>query len=162
MEVSNSKYLTFLLNEEDYGIPIQDVKEIIRMMDITGIPKTPKFLKGVINLRGKIIPVIDLRIKFGLEEREYTQRTCIIVVEVLMQGVKKIMGVIVDTVSEVIGINKEEIDRTSDEDSYFEEEFIEGLAKVKGKVVILLEVEKILNNQELFLLNNETGGTTNV
>lgn len=154
MEVSNNKYLTFLLNEEDYGIPICDVKEIIRMMDITGIPRTPKFLIGVINLRGKIIPVIDLRIKFGLEEREYTQRTCIIVVEVLMQGVKKIMGVIVDTVSEVIGINKEEIDRTTDEDSYFEEEFIEGLAKVKGKVVILLQVEKILKSQELFLLNN--------
>jgi purine-binding chemotaxis protein CheW len=146
--------LTFLLNYEDYGIPIHDVKEIIKIMDITEIPKTPKFLKGVINLRGKIIPVIDLRIKFGFEERDYTQRTCIIVVEVLMQGIKKIMGIIVDTVSEVTGINRKEIESAESGGSYFEEEFIEGLAKVKGKVVILLEVEKILNNQELFLLKN--------
>ena len=160
-EVSNDKYLTFLLSKEDYGIPIRDVKEIIKIMDITEIPKTAKFLKGVINLRGKIIPVIDLRIKFGFTEREYTQRTCIIVVEVLMQGAKKDMGIIVDTVSEVIGINKKEIE-TADGNNYFEEEFVEGLAKVKGKAVILLEIEKALINQELFLNKDETGGTINV
>jgi len=154
MKAPEGKYLTFLLNEEEYGIPIHDVKEIIGIMDITGIPKTPKSLKGVMNLRGKIIPVIDLRIKFGLEERKYTQKTCIIVVEISVQDTKKLMGVIVDTVSEVIGIHGEDIEQTLDKDNCFDEEFIMGLAKVKGKVIILLDVEKILKTQELILLKN--------
>lgn len=150
MEVSGEKYLTFLLDEEDYGIPIRDVKEIIGIMDITGIPRAPGFLKGVINLRGKIIPVMDLRNKFGLEDKKYTQRTCIIVVEVIVQGAKKLTGIIVDTVSEVLGIHKEEIEQISAEDSCFDEEFFSGLAKVKGKVVILLEVEKLLSASALY------------
>ncbi|MEA4925520.1 MAG: chemotaxis protein CheW [Syntrophomonadaceae bacterium] len=154
MEAAQGKYLTFLLNQEEYGIPIRDVKEIIGILDITGIPKTPKFLKGVMNLRGKIIPVIDLRLKFGMDEREYTRKTCIIVVEVLTQKVKRLMGVIVDTVSEVIGIHGEDIEPTSAEDNYFDEEFFMGLAKVKGKVIILLDAAKILNRQELSLLKN--------
>lgn len=151
MDVSSEKYLTFLLCDEEYGIPIRDVKEIIGIMDITAIPKSPAFLKGVINLRGKIIPVIDLRIEFGLEERQYTQRTCIIVVDILIQGTKKLMGIIVDTVSEVMGIHKEEIEQASRDDNYFDEEFFAGIAKVKGKVVILLEVEKLLSNQDYFI-----------
>ena len=154
MEVSNEKYLTFLLNKEEYGIPIHDVKEIIGIMDITCIPKTPRFMKGVMNLRGKIIPVIDLRIKFGLEERKYTQKTCIIVVEIFIQETKQLMGVIVDTVSEVIGIHGEDIEQTSDKDNCFDEEFFMGLAKVREKAIILLDVEKILNRQELVLLKN--------
>jgi purine-binding chemotaxis protein CheW len=154
MKAANGKYLTFLLNKEEYGIPIHDVKEIIGIMDITGIPKTPEFLKGVMNLRGKIIPVIDLRIKFGLEERKYTQKTCIIVVEIFIQETKQLMGVIVDTVSEVIGIHGEDIEQIADKDNCFGEEIFMGLAKVKGKVIILLDVEKILNQQESLLLKN--------
>jgi purine-binding chemotaxis protein CheW len=152
MEVHDGKYLTFLLNGEEYGIPIGDVKEIIGIMDITEIPKTPEFLKGVINLRGKIIPVIDLRIKFSMQQREYTQRTCIIVVEILVQSTKKLMGVIVDTVSEVIAIHRDDIEQTAEEESCFNEESLIGLAKVKGKVIILLDVEKILSSQELLVL----------
>ena len=158
MDVLDNKYLTFLLNNENYGISIRDVKEIIKIMDITEIPKTSSFLKGVINLRGKIIPVVDLRVRFGFEKKEYTKRTCIIIVEVLMQGAEKNVGIIVDTVSDVIGINRNEIESSENSARCFGEEFIEGLAKVKGRVVILLEVDKILNNQELFLLEGETGG----
>jgi Chemotaxis signal transduction protein len=154
MEAAKGKYLTFRLNQEEYGIPIRDVKEIIGIMDITGIPKTPKFLKGVMNLRGKIIPVIDLRLTLGMEEREYNRKTCIIVVEVLLQEAKKLMGVIVDMVSEVIGIHGEDIEQTSNEDNCLDEEFFMGLAKVKDKVVILLNVGKLLNRQELTLLKN--------
>lgn len=102
-----------------------------------------------INLRGKIIPVIDLRVKFGMDERKYSQKTCIIVVEVFLQETKKLMGVIVDTVSEVIGIRSEEIEENFDKDNCFDEEFFSGIAKVKDRVIILLDVEKILGRQEL-------------
>ena len=153
MMPENGKYLTFLLNEEEYGISIREVKEIIRIMDITDIPKTPAFYKGVINLRGKIIPVIDLRLRFGMEERAYTQKTCIIVVEVTVQDIRKIIGLIVDTVSEVIPIHTEEIEQIPDAESGRDNAFFKGLAKVRGKVVILLDSENVLSRQEMSLMS---------
>lgn len=153
MMPENGKYLTFLLNEEEYGISIREVKEIIRIMDITDIPKTPVFYKGVINLRGKIIAVIDLRLRFGMEERAYTQKTCIIVVEVTVQDIKKIIGLIVDTVSEVIPIHTEEIEQIPDTENGRDNAFFKGLAKVRGKVVILLDSENVLSRQEMSLMS---------
>jgi len=151
MLLANGKYLTFLLGEEEYAISIRDVREIIGIMDITDIPDTPAFFKGVINLRGKIIPVIDLRIKFGMEERKYTKKTCIIIMEILVQDAKKLVGVIVDTVSEVLGIHMEDIEQANNGAKCLEDEFFTGLAKVKNKVIIILDVVKILCRQEICL-----------
>lgn len=152
MEIQGGKFLTFALGNEEYGIPIQKVKEIIGIMDITNIPKTPQFIKGVINLRGKIIPVMDLRLKFGLEEKAYNQRTCIIVVEVNIAESKRMMGIVVDTVSEVVNIQSGEIEPPPRYSTHVDNEFLIGMGKVKGKVILLLEIEQVLTSEELVLL----------
>jgi len=156
MEVQDGKYLTFSLKKEEYGIPILKVKEIIGMMEITDVPKTPNFVKGVINLRGKIIPVMDLRLKFTMEEKEYNERTCTIVVEVNINNLKSLMGIVVDTVSEVVNISHGEIEPSPQYGSKVNEEFLIGMGKVKGKVVMLLNIEKIINSEELVTLLNDT------
>lgn len=154
MEIQGGKFLTFALDSEEYGIPIQKVKEIIGIMDITCIPRTPLFIKGVINLRGKIIPVMDLRLKFGMKEREYNQRTCIIVVEFLLSDMKKQMGIVVDTVSEVLNIQKSDIEPPPQYGTAVETAFLTGMGKVKGKVILLLEIEQILSSEEMILLKD--------
>lgn len=152
MSVQAGKFLTFTLGHEEYGIPIHKVKEIIGMMEITHIPKTPEFIKGVINLRGKIIPIMDLRLKFEMEEKQYSERTCIIVVDIHFEGIKKQMGIAVDAVSEVVNIQSSEIEPPPEYGSQSNAEFLTGMGKVKGKVILLLEIEKILSGQELTLL----------
>lgn len=153
MSVQIGKFLTFNLGHEEYGIPIQSVKEIIGIMDITYIPKTPYFIKGVINLRGKIIPVIDLRLKFGLDEIPYNQRTCIVVVEVKLVESSKLIGVIVDTVSEVANIQASEIDPPPQYGTSMNPEFLTGMGKVKGKVILLLNTDKVLSSDEVQVLS---------
>jgi purine-binding chemotaxis protein CheW len=163
MELQDGKYLTFSLKKEEYGIPILKVKEIIGMMEITDVPKTPDFIKGVINLRGKIIPVMDLRLKFSMEEKEYTERTCTIVVEIKLNNSKNLMGIIVDTVSEVVNITPYDIEAPPQYSNKEENEFLIGMGKVKGKVVMLLNIEKIINNEELVnLLSDMKGNAINV
>jgi purine-binding chemotaxis protein CheW len=152
MEAQEGKYLTFILGSEEYGILIKRVKEIIGIMDITNIPRTPEFIKGVINLRGKIIPIMDLRLRFGLEEKEYNQRTCIIVVEINAGEIKKQMGIVVDTVSEVVNIQKNEIDPSTKYDVSGETDFLMGLGKIKGKVILLLDIDQILSSEAFVLL----------
>jgi len=147
-DVKSGKYLTFLLGQEDYGIPIQTVREIIGMLHITNIPKTPEYINGVVNLRGKIIPIMDLRLKFGLEKKEYTERTCIIVVEIKAETGRRNIGIVVDTVSEVLNISATEIELSPQDDVQNDGEFITGMGKVKDKVVMLLDVEKVLNKEE--------------
>jgi len=134
------KYLTFILGGEEYGVDIMKVREIIGVMDITSLPQTPNFIKGVINLRGRVIPVLDLRLKFGLEEAARTQETCIIVVD--MERIT--MGVIVDTVSEVLDIHENEVEPAPSFGSGVDTRFILGMAKIKGKVKILLDIETVL------------------
>src|SRR5574344_1856645 len=109
MAKDEQKLLTFSLDKEEFGISINKVKELIGMMDITKIPGTPSFVKGVINLRGKIIPVMDLRLKFGIEPKEYNERTCIIVVEINLNGTQRLLGVVVDMVSEVVTLDSDQI-----------------------------------------------------
>ncbi|HYA14966.1 MAG TPA: chemotaxis protein CheW [Syntrophales bacterium] len=139
------KYLTFGLGSEEYGLEILKVKEIIGIMNITYVPKTPKYVKGVINLRGKVIPVIDLRLKFGMDVMEYNDRTCIIVVDIAGQdGKKTIMGIVVDSVSEVLNIKGEEIEDTPTFGVRLDTDYILGMAKVKGGVKILLDIDKVL------------------
>ncbi|MEN6621542.1 MAG: chemotaxis protein CheW [Smithella sp.] len=143
------KYLTFSVAAEEYGIEILKVKEIIGMMPVTLIPRTPPYVKGVINLRGKIIPVVSLRLKFGLEEIDYTDRTCIIVVEVKTSNGNVLMGIVVDAVSEVLNIRNAEIEDTPAFGTSLKTDFILGMAKAGNGVKILLDIDKVISTQEM-------------
>jgi len=142
------KYLTFSLMEEEYGIGILKIKEIIGMMTVTSIPQTPSYVKGVINLRGKIIPVIDLRQRFGLEESSYTERTCIIVVDISGSEDRSsfIIGIVVDAVSEVMNIKGADIEETPNFGTKLDTDYILGMAKTSSGVKILLDIDRVLNS----------------
>lgn len=145
------KYLTFTLADEDYGIEILKVKEIIGMMPITTLPQTPDFVKGVVNLRGKVIPVVDLRLKFGMTCPDYTERTCIIVVEISGPSGSTMMGIVVDSVSEVVQIRGDDIEETPKFGAKLDTEYILGMAKTEGHVKILLDIDRVLTADELSL-----------
>ncbi|GAB6905374.1 purine-binding chemotaxis protein [Desulfosarcina cetonica] len=146
------KYLTFSLVEEEYGIGILKIKEIIGMMPITGVPQTPAFVKGVINLRGKVIPVVDLRLRFGMPSIEYDDRTCIIVVEISALDLDVVIGIVVDSVSEVLNIKGEDIEDTPTFGASLNTDYILGMAKMDGKVKILLDIDEVLGADELAAL----------
>jgi purine-binding chemotaxis protein CheW len=147
------KYLTFSLAGEEYGIGILKIKEIIGMMPITTVPRTPACVKGVINLRGKVIPVVDLRLKFGMEEMAYTERTCIIVVEIKSQGGTVLIGIVVDSVSEVLNIKGSEIEETPTFGDRLDTDYILGMAKMNGGVKILLDIDKVLGDEDISALD---------
>jgi len=149
---TSEKYLTFNLGGEQYGIEILKVKEIIGIMDITKVPRTPDFVRGVINLRGKVIPVIDLRTKFGMEKIADTEQTCIIVVDILVEDNPIQMGIIVDSVSEVLDIPHSDIEETPSFGTAVTTDFIKGIAKTKGGVKILLNIEEVLSKGEIIAL----------
>ncbi len=146
------KYLTFVLGSEEYGIEILRVREIIGLMDITTVPQTPDYMKGVINLRGKVIPVIDLRLKFSMQEEDHTQETCVIVVEVNSTSI----GLIVDSVSEVSNISNEEIEEAPGFGQSIDTGFIMGLGKAKDKIIIMLDIGAVLSAEELEMAENIT------
>jgi len=148
------KYLTFSLADEEYGIGILKIREIIGMMPITSVPQTPGFVKGVINLRGKVIPVIDLRLRFGMDDIEYTERTCIIVVEISGETGTVEIGIVVDSVSEVLNIKDEEIEDTPSFGTKLETDYILGMAKMEGGVKILLDIDCVLNEEEMKILED--------
>jgi len=143
------KYLTFNLGEEEYGFEILRVVEIIGLMKITAVPRTPDYVRGIINLRGTIHPVIDLRTKFGMERIEDTEETCIIVLEIEKNGLAEQIGVVVDNVKEVQDISDKEIENSPSLGQGVDTRFIIGMANIKDKVVILLNVEKIFSQEEL-------------
>ena len=146
------KYLTFSMANEEYGIGILQIREIIGMMPITSVPQTPEFVKGVINLRGKVIPVIDLRLRFNMDSIDYNERTCIIVVEILGQSATVQVGIVVDSVSEVLNIKQDEIEDTPTFGTSLNTDFILGMAKMGGGVKILLDIDQVLTSDELSLL----------
>ena len=146
------KYLTFTLADEEYGIGILKIREIIGMMPITSVPQTPPFVRGVINLRGKVIPVVDLRLRFGMPEIDYSERTCIIVVEINGSTGKVQIGTVVDSVSEVLNIKGEDIEDTPTFGTKLDTEFIMGMAKMEGGVKILLDIDKVLSAEEVAAL----------
>jgi purine-binding chemotaxis protein CheW len=148
------KYLTFVLAEEEYGLEILKVREIVGLMDITAVPRTPPFVKGVINLRGKVIPVVDLRLKFGMPGTDATEETCIIVVDV---GTVE-MGIVVDKVSEVMNIQADQIQDTPSFGVSVDTNFILGIGNAGGKVTILLDISRVLTGSDLATLSN-VGGT---
>lgn len=147
--IRTGKYLTFSLENEEYGIGILKVKEIIGMMPITPVPRTPAFVKGVINLRGKVIPVVDLRLKFGMESIPYNERTCIIVVEIDAANTTVLIGIVVDAVSEVLNIREEEIEETPTFGTKLDTNYILGMAKMEGRVKILLNIDRVLSAEEI-------------
>lgn len=146
------KFLSFYLSKEEYGIAILKVREIIGMVDVTPLPRTPDFVRGVINLRGKIIPVIDLRLKFGMPPADYTNETCIVVVDVGREGESSVqVGCIVDTVSEVLAVDNEQFEappRCANASG----DYIAGLGKLKDRVLILLDIDKVIGDLNPALL----------
>ena len=159
---SHVKYLTFKIAIQEFGVNILRVKEIISMIDITPIPQTPQFVKGIINLRGQIIPVVDLRMKLGYTEIEYDDRSCIIVVEIESEKSKTLMSIVVDYISEVISMMEENISSPPDFGGTYNADYIEGIAKLDEKVVILLNIQKIFAGEEIIRVmqtinNNEEG-----
>lgn len=142
------KYLTFALGPEEYGLEILKVREIIGYMDITAVPQTPQHVKGVINLRGQVIPVIDLRAKFGMESAEVTEQTCIIVVEASQNGRKFSTGVVVDRVQEVLDIDGGNIEGAPQFGASVNTDFILGMGKIQDTVKILLDIDKVLSGDD--------------
>ena len=145
----SSKILQFVLDGEYYGVDILKVREINGMMDLTAVPQTPVFMKGLINLRGKVVPVIDLRLKFGLREADYDERTSIIVIEFKSIHGQVQMGIVVDTVSEVANIPAEDIEPAPNFGGQLKSEYIKGMAKTKERVIIILDIDLILTDEEL-------------
>ncbi|NTV37744.1 MAG: purine-binding chemotaxis protein CheW [Anaerolineales bacterium] len=146
------KYLTFKLGLEEFGLEILKVQEIIKMMEITKVPKTPGFVRGVINLRGKVIPVMDLRLKFEMDARDTTEKTCVIVVQVKKASGHITTGIIVDEVSEVLDVLADQIEPAPEFGSSVDTTFILGMGKVAKRVVMLLDVDRVLSSGELAAL----------
>jgi purine-binding chemotaxis protein CheW len=147
-DARTGKYLVFELNGEECCIQVLKVREIMGIQDITAVPQTPNYVRGVINLRGKVIPVVDLRLKFGLPETEYTQRTCIIVVQV-QKETSLLMGIVVDSVAEVLNIMAADIEDTPNFGQGVATPYLLGMAKIKGRVKLLLDIDEVLTSQEL-------------
>jgi len=143
------KYLAFHLGSEEFGIQVLKVREIMGIQEITAVPHTPLHTKGVINLRGKVIPVMDLRLKFGMPELAYTQRTCIIVTEIAGENANIFIGAVVDGVSEVLNLTPADIEDTPDFGGDVKTSALLGMAKVKGKVKILLDIDAVMTQQDI-------------
>ncbi|MCD6365484.1 MAG: chemotaxis protein CheW [Planctomycetes bacterium] len=150
------KYLTFALADEEYGLEILKVREIIGMMEITAVPRTPKYVKGVINLRGKVIPVVDLRMKVGMAEAERTDETCVIVVDI---GDVE-MGIVVDHVSEVLDIAEEDIEDAPSFGAQVNTDYILGMGKLNDKVTILLDISKLLSSSDMTVMDMAVDSAT--
>jgi purine-binding chemotaxis protein CheW len=149
MDQRTGKYLTFQLGKEEFAIQVLRVREIMGVQEITAVPQTPPYVKGVLNLRGKVIPVVDLRLKFGMQEAEYTQRTCIIVVQIDQDGARVLTGIVVDGVSEVLTLSPGDLEDTPDFGRGVATPYLLGMAKIKGTVKILLDINMVMTAQEI-------------
>lgn len=144
--VYSNQYLTFMLAGEEYGVDILRVQEIKGWNKATSIPNTPEYIQGVINLRGTIVPIVDLRRRFGLENAEYGPTTVVIVLKVVSAEGNRIMGIVVDAVSDVYNVPADEIKQPPDFGKAVSVDFIKGLAAVSGKMVIILDIDHLLNS----------------
>lgn len=157
-EVRAGKYLTFRLSAEEFGVEIVKVQEIVGVINVTRVPQTPAYVRGVINLRGRVIPVVDLRVKFGMERIDDTDRTCIVVVQITRDFHEVTMAVIVDEVSEVLDVKEDEIDAPPEFGSNVDTGFIIGMGKVNDKVLMLLDIDMILSSREIGLMDTVAKG----
>ncbi|MGC8771076.1 MAG: chemotaxis protein CheW [Brevinematia bacterium] len=152
-----NKYLIFSIENEHYAIPITKVQEVIRYVPITSLHETSNFLKGVINLRGKIIPVVDMRLKFGLPEKEYTDRTVFIIVEIL--GAKDLyhIGLAVDSVRDVVEIEQEKIEKTPEVGFKFKSKYLYGIVQLGESMVMILNLDSVLTTEEVVEIKENVG-----
>ena len=148
-----AQYITFKLGDELFAINVTQVREVLELPQITKVPTAPDYMRGVVNVRGKAIPVVDLRLKFGLPEQEYTPRTCIIVVQARGEAGPMLMGIVVDGVAEVLNLAAADIEDTPDFGDGTATPYLLGMAKVKGKVKILLVIDRVLTSTDLHALN---------
>ena len=157
MTDEDQQYLTFLLSGEMYAIAILNIKEIIEYSNLTEVPMMPGFIRGVINLRGSVVPVVDLSVRFGRNKTEVSRRTCIVIIEVEEQDEKHDIGVMVDSVSEVLEIARSEIEPPPAFGAQIRVDFMHGMGKVKGKFVIILNANKVLSVDELSMVGQAAG-----
>lgn len=150
------QYLTFKLGEEVFALDVSQVREILDYIKITKVPQTPEYMCGVINLRGSVVPVIDMRLKFGLAKIEATVNTCIVVVEVNIENEKTVLGVLVDSVQEVFELEPEDIEAPPKIGTHLKTEFIKGMGKRDDKFIIILDIDKIFSASEMELLNGSS------
>lgn len=156
-----SQYLTFILSDEEFAVPIMQVKEIIEYNDLTTVPMVPEFIAGALNLRGSIVPVINLAIKFGMTPSEISRRTCVVIMEVEVDNEQVVMGVLVDKVLQVLDITEENIDAAPTLGAQIRTDFIKGMGKLEDRFVIILAINKILSAEEIAVVgsfNDESEG----
>ncbi|MGE5623199.1 MAG: chemotaxis protein CheW [Bacillota bacterium] len=157
-DADHAQYLTFMLGGEAFAIGILVIKEIIEYGNVTTVPMMPEFIRGVINLRGAVVPVVDLSVRFGKKASEVTRRTCIVIVEVANEEERQVVGVIVDTVNAVLEIPGDQIEPAPAFGARIRTDFIRGMGKVNGKFVIILNVDNMLSVDDLALLQQTGGG----
>ena len=158
LDENTEQFLTFILNNEEYGVDILRVQEIKGWDDVTQVPNTPEYIRGVINLRGTIVPIIDLRIRFSMEQLDYGPTTVVIVLKVISSDESsRIMGIVVDGVSDVYNMKKDQIKAAPDFGDGVDSSFVKGLATVEEKMVIILDIDHMLNSNELAKVNNISG-----
>jgi len=151
----NRQYLTFLMDGEEYGVDILSVQEIRSWEKATSIPNVPEYVKGVINLRGTIVPIIDLRARFGIVQEEYSRVTVVIVLKIKTEKSERITGIVVDAVSDVYSLSSENMQKPPDVSSHVNMNFIKGLINVKEKLVILLDLNKLLDIEKIQTIKEE-------
>jgi len=149
-QIVSTQYLTFTLGKEMFSINISKVREILNYTEITKVPRMPSFLNGVINLRGNVVPVVDLRMKLGMSAIQITDKTCIVIVEVKANNELTQMGVLIDTVSSVIDIEPDQIAPPPKIGMNIENEFLEGMGSIDGRFIIILNIDKVLSSDEIF------------
>lgn len=158
---AQQQYLTFFLAEEEYAISIQQVKEIIEYTAITKVPKVPHWIRGVINLRGNVVPVVDLAVRFGLDERPTTKTTCIVIVEVRQDSESTVMGVVADAVNQVIELSGEDIEQPPAFGTRVRLEYLAGMGKLGKKFALILNIDRVLSVAELFTVATLQNELTN-
>ncbi|HUX50032.1 MAG TPA: chemotaxis protein CheW [Spirochaetia bacterium] len=147
--VEKSQYLTFTLDKEQYAIDVAKVKEVLEYSTVTKVPRTPLFMRGVINLRGSVVPVVDLRMKFDMGETEKTISTSIIVVEVIIEGETVVIGTLADSVQEVINLDRGQIEPTPQIGTKIDADFIEGIGKQDGRFIMILDIDRVFTESDL-------------
>lgn len=157
----NSTYLTFYLDQDLFGLNIDTVREVLEYTKITKVPRTADYMRGVINVRGHAVPVVDLRLKFGLDQGEQTVDTCIIIVELELEGESSTMGILVDGVQEVLDIPAEQIEKAPRLGNRIDTQFIQGIGKLEDRFVIILDIQSVFSSDELSGIV-ETGGATDL
>ena len=147
-----TQYLTFKLDEEIFALDVAKVREILDFTDITKVPQTPDFMRGVINLRGSVVPVVDMRLKFGMSKTEKTVNTCIVVVEVTAEGETTVLGALADSVQEVIELDPGQIEPAPRIGTKLRTDFISGMGKYAGRFIMILDIDKVFSSDEITLV----------